>query len=55
MIKQEAAAKTALATDVLLALEELQKVVDSKQNVRLPGVMYTAILWRDGGSTTRAT
>ena len=48
MIKQEAAVKTALATDVLLALEELQKVVDSKQNVRLPGVMYTAILWRDG-------
>ena len=48
MIKQEAAVKTALATDVLPALEELQKVVDSKQNVRLPGVMYTAILWRDG-------
>lgn len=48
MIKQEAAVKTALATDVLLALEELQRVVDAKQNVRLPGVMYTAILWRDG-------
>ena len=48
MIKQEAAVKTALATDVLLALEELQKVVDSKQNVRLPGVNCTAIIWLDG-------
>ena len=48
MIKQGAAEKTALATDLLLALEELQRVVDAKQNVRLPGVMYTAILWRDG-------
>lgn len=48
MIKQEAEAKTALATDVLLALEELQKVVDKKQDVVMGCAPYTAILWSDG-------
>lgn len=48
MIKQEAAAKTALVTDVLLALEQLQKAVGEKREFMLPGATYTGIIWRDG-------
>lgn len=48
MIKHECTAKTALATDVFLALEQLQKVVDEQRDVRMGCAPYTAILWSDG-------
>lgn len=48
MIKHEGTAQTALATDVFLALEQLQEVVDKQQDVVMGCVPYTAIIWRDG-------
>lgn len=48
MIKHEGTAQTALATDVFLALEQLQEVVDKQQDVVMGCAPYTAILWRDG-------
>ena len=48
MIKHEGTAQTALATDVFLALEQLQEVVDEKRDVVMECAPYTAILWRDG-------
>lgn len=48
MIKHEDTAQTALTTDVFLALEQLQEVVDKQQDVVMGCAPYTAILWRDG-------
>lgn len=48
MIKHEDTAQTALTTDVFLALEQLQEVVDEKRDVVMGCAPYTAILWRDG-------
>ena len=48
MIKHEGTAQTALGTDVFLALEQLQEVVDKNQDVVMGCAPYTAILWRDG-------
>lgn len=48
MIKHEDTAQTALTTDVFLALEQLQDVVDEKRDVVMGCAPYTAILWRDG-------
>lgn len=48
MIKHEGTAQTALATDVFLALEQLQEVVDEKRDVVIGCAPYTAILWLDG-------
>lgn len=48
MIKHEGTAQTALATDVFLALEQLQGVVDEKRDVVMGCAPYTAILWRNG-------
>lgn len=48
MIKHEGTAQTALATDVFLALEQIQDVVDEKRDVVMGCAPYTAILWRNG-------
>ena len=48
MIKHEDTAQTALTTDVFLALEQLQEVVDEKRDVVMGCAPYTAILWCDG-------
>lgn len=48
MIKHEGTVQTALTTDVFLALEQLQEVVDEKRDVVMGCAPYTAILWRDG-------
>ena len=48
MIKHEGTAQTDLATDVFLALEQLQEVVNKTQDVVTGCVPITAIIWRDG-------